>query len=358
MANTRVRLMQSGLRTMHTLGVHHVLRPFSEGLGLIFTMHRVRPADQLDKQLGDFPDFNPNGLLEITPEFLDATIEGLKAQGLALLSMDEAVEALKNPAIRKGRFAVLSLDDGYKDNRDHALPVLESHDAPAIIYVPSDYPQGLGELWWVALEEMIRRANTLSRPDKPGEPPVTVRTDEEKLSFYLDLYWALRAVDQDQQRALVWQMCKMQDYDMHAICRDLVLPTDEFVSFAEHSLITIGAHTKSHRAIARLSKDQAMDEIIGGADWLEETLGSRPAHFSFPYGDPGSAGPRDYEFARDAGFTSAVTTRKGMLYPEHADHLFGLPRVSLNGDYQQQMYVELFTSGAPFLLANRFRKVA
>lgn len=358
MANTRVKLMQGGLRTMHTLGMHNVLRPLSEGLGLIFTMHRVRPADQLEAQLGNFPGFNPNGLLEITPDFLDATLAALKVQGLAFISMDEAVEALKNPAIRKGRFAVLSLDDGYKDNRDHALPVLEAHDAPAIIYVPSEYPQGLGELWWVALEQMIRQADTLARPDKPGQAPVCVRTDAEKLDFYLDLYWALRAFTQDEQRALVWAMCREQGYDMHAVCRDLVLPTDEFVSFANHRLITIGAHTKSHRAIARLSKGQAMDEIIGGADWLEETLGARPAHFSFPYGDPGSAGPRDYEFAREAGFASAVTTRKGMLYHEHADHLFGLPRVSLNGDYQSQMYVELFASGAPFLLANRFRKVA
>jgi peptidoglycan/xylan/chitin deacetylase (PgdA/CDA1 family) len=358
MANTRVKLMQGGLRTMHTLGMHHVLRPLSEGLGLIFTMHRVRPASELQTQLGAFPDFNPNGLLEITPEFLDATVEALKAQGLAIISMDEAVEALKNPTIQKGRFAVLSLDDGYKDNRDHALPVLEAHDAPAIVYVPSDYPQGKGELWWVALEQMIRETDTLMRPDKPGEAPVSVRTDAQKLDFYLDLYWALRAYSQDEQRILVRQMCVQQGFDMHRLCRDLVLPTDEFVDFARHPLITIGAHTKSHRAIARLEKQQAMDEIVGGADWLEEQLAHRPVHFSFPYGDPGSAGPRDYDFAREAGFASAVTTRKGMLYRDHANHLFGLPRVSLNGDYQNQMYVELFTSGAPFLLANRFRKVA
>jgi peptidoglycan/xylan/chitin deacetylase (PgdA/CDA1 family) len=210
----------------------------------------------------------------------------------------------------------------------------------------------------VALEQMIRETDTLMRPDKPGEAPVSVRTDAQKLDFYLDLYWALRAYSQDEQRILVRQMCVQQGFDMHRLCRDLVLPTDEFVDFARHPLITIGAHTKSHRAIARLEKQQAMDEIVGGADWLEEQLAHRPVHFSFPYGDPGSAGPRDYDFAREAGFASAVTTRKGMLYRDHANHLFGLPRVSLNGDYQNQMYVELFTSGAPFLLANRFRKVA
>lgn len=358
MTPTRVRLMKGALGTMHALGVHSMLRPFSEGLGMILTLHRVRPADELDAELGAFPAFNPNGLLEITPDFLDAALEALKAQGLAIIGLDEAIEAIKNPIVQKGRFAVFTFDDGYIDNRDHALPVLEAHAAPAMIYMPPSYAQGKGELWWVALEEMIRAADTLGRPDQPEMGKQSVRSAEEKLAFYLDFYWTLRAMGQDEQRASIRQMAESQGYDLEALCRRLILSTPELQDISNHPLITIGAHTVTHRAIARLSPDEAMQEMVGGADWLEETLGQRPKHFSFPYGDPGSAGTRDYELAREAGFETAVTTRKGMLYDDHKDHLFGLPRVSVNGDYQQERYIELFASGAPFLLANRFKKVA
>jgi peptidoglycan/xylan/chitin deacetylase (PgdA/CDA1 family) len=357
MSSTRIKLMKGALGTMHTLGVHTMLRPLSEGIGVIFTLHRVRPQAELDEQLGAFPGYNPNGLLEITPEFLDTTITLLKNDGLAIISLDEAVEAIRNPAIRDGRFAVLTFDDGYIDNRDHALPVLEAHDVPATIYVPSDYPQGKGELWWVALEEIIRDAHSLTRHDIPdlGEQPL--RTAEDKLAFHLATYWAMRAMGQDRQRDMIRTMAKNANYDLDALCRRLILSTEELRAFQEHRLISLGAHTVTHRAIARLSPEEAMREMVDGADWLEETYGERPRHFSFPYGDPGSADTRDFDLACEAGFQTAVTTRKGMIDVEHKDHLFGLPRVSLNGEFQQSHYVQLFASGAPFMLANKVKQL-
>jgi len=90
--------------------------------------------------------------------------------------------------------------------------------------------------------------------------------------------------------------------------------------------------------------------MVGSADRIEQELGQRPAYFAFPYGDPGSAGPRDFALAARAGFKTAVTTRKGMLVPDHRDHLTALPRVSLNGDYQSLTYTAVHLSGAPFAL--------
>ena len=53
-----------------------------------------------------------------------------------------------------------------------------------------------------------------------------------------------------------------------------------------------------------------------------------------------------------------MTTRKGMLFPAHRQHLRALPRVSLNGDYQSLTYTALYLSGAPFALWNRFQQVS
>jgi peptidoglycan/xylan/chitin deacetylase (PgdA/CDA1 family) len=60
---------------------------------------------------------------------------------------------------------------------------------------------------------------------------------------------------------------------------------------------------------------------------------------------------------RDVGFKTAVTTRPGVLFPEHRDHLLALPRLSINGDYQDQRYVEVLLSGTATALWNRFRHV-
>ena len=72
---------------------------------------------------------------------------------------------------------------------------------------------------------------------------------------------------------------------------------------------------------------------------IEAALGKRPEHLRYPVGDRTSAGPREFRIAAELGFKTAVTTRPGVLFPEHAAHLTALPRISLNGEYQQLRYV-------------------
>ncbi len=121
--------------------------------------------------------------------------------------------------------------------------------------------------------------------------------------------------------------------------------------------MTIGAHTVNHPILAKCPPDVVRREIADGVDGIARHLGRRPEHFSYPVGDPTSAGPREFEMVRDVGFKTAVTTRPGVLFPEHRDHLLALPRLSINGDYQDQRYVEVLLSGTATALWNRFRHV-
>ena len=80
-------------------------------------------------------------------------------------------------------------------------------------------------------------------------------------------------------------------------------------------------------------------------------------HLAYPYGDRVAAGPREFALARSAGFKTAVTTRPGMLFPASAAHPTALPRVSLNGNYQDARILPVLTSGAATAMWNGFRRV-
>ena len=54
---------------------------------------------------------------------------------------------------------------------------------------------------------------------------------------------------------------------------------------------------------------------------------------------------------------TAVTTRKGLLYGEMADAITALPRLSLNGDYQDIAYVRTLLTGAPFALLGAINRL-
>jgi peptidoglycan/xylan/chitin deacetylase (PgdA/CDA1 family) len=90
---------------------------------------------------------------------------------------------------------------------------------------------------------------------------------------------------------------------------------------------------------------------------IEGVLQRPVVHLAYPYGDKAAAGRREFALARVAGFKTAVTTRPGMIFPENAEHLAALPRVSLNGNYQQARMLPVLTSGAATAIWNGFRRV-
>jgi len=340
--------LKPGLKALYLSGAHHLLAPFSRGMGIIFMLHRVSPEK---------PDaFSPNAGLTVTPSYLDSVLRDVRAAGLDIVSLDEARERLISG--KKGRrFACFTLDDGYRDNLEHAFPVFSKHGAPFTIYVPSDFPDGKGELWWVALEEIIKRKAKLEITGWGISESIAAGTVDEKHHAFDSLYEMLRECGEDEQRERIGELAARHDVDMEKICRELIMTWDEIRQLASEPLATIGAHTVAHYAVARLPEDRARNELKHGADRLAEELGRRPDHLSFPYGDAESAGPRDFRLAEELGFKTAVTTRKGLLFEEHASHLTALPRVSLNGAYQSELFTRLYLSGAPFALWNRFRKV-
>jgi len=347
LAKVKQAVFKAAMSGLYHSGATRLLSPYTQGSGLIFMLHQVRPAQG--------SEFNPNGILEITPEFFEAVLDQVAEAGLDIVPLDEAVTRLKEGDDR--RFACLTFDDGYRDNFEYAYPILKRRNLPATVYIPTDYPPGRGELWWLALQEVIARADEIELCRDGSLWRLPTATVQEKWRAFEQIYGWLRAIDQVTQRQVVRALSERYGVDMEAMCRDLIMDWDELREIAADPLITIGAHTKGHYALAKLSSERAREEMKGGADCLAEKLGRWPEHFAYPYGDETSAGPREFHIAKELGFKTAVTTRKGMLFPAHKDHLTALPRVSLNGDYQSLTYTGLYLSGAPFALYNRFREV-
>ncbi|PZO02001.1 MAG: polysaccharide deacetylase [Hyphomicrobiales bacterium] len=323
-------------------------RGLAQGAGVILTLHHVRPQGQTT--------FRPNGLLEVTPDFLDQTLTLIRAEGYDLVSLDEAVARLSDP--RKGRFFVaLTFDDGYRDNVEHAWPVLAKHGAPWTLFVTTGFADRTARLWWLELEETIRALPqvNVTLPDGPFTAPTA--NDNEKQRAFDRLYWRLRKQPEAILLSAISELAKQAGIDPAALVERECLPWETLRALAGAPGVTIGAHTLTHPMLAKHDTAFAQAEIAEGKARLETELGVAIRHFAYPVGDPTSAGPRDFALAKAAGYDSAVTTRPGHLFAEHADHLHALPRVSLNGLHQSEAAVRALLSGLPFWLWNRARRI-
>jgi peptidoglycan/xylan/chitin deacetylase (PgdA/CDA1 family) len=231
-------------------------------------------------------------------------------------------------------------------------------DAPFAVYVASDFAEGMGRLWWIALERIIAKTSFIDVTIGDAAARLDSSTPAAKQAAFDRLHDWLRGLpgEHDVQREIS-ALCARHGVDETAICRELCLSWDELKPFAEHPLVTIGAHTITHCNLARQTEEIASDEIATSRARIESALQRPVLHLAYPYGDRIAAGRREFALAHAAGFKTAVTTRPGMIFPESADHLTALQRVSLNGHYQNARILPVLTSGAATAMWNGFRRI-
>ncbi|MBK1795683.1 polysaccharide deacetylase family protein [Devosia sp. WQ 349] len=337
-------LIRAAFEALWLANAPRLFDQFSEARGVIWTLHRVLPQPP--------KAFAPNGILQVQPEFLAYCLERLADRKIPVVTLDEALDRLTMPRA-KSTFVVLTFDDGYKDNLIHALPVLEAARTPFTLYVPTAFPSGGGQLWWQAIEDIIGKAGEVRFQGTAGAVVLPARSTKEKHTAFNQLYWHLRKMPETERLSLLAEFSANYRYDLSAQCRAEIMDWDEIKQVANHPLATIGAHTVNHYELAKLPLDQARAEIVDSVTALEQRLGQRPKHFSYPLGGPLSCGEREFELVAQLGFTSGVTTRPGGLYPHHRKTPTALPRVSLNGLFQQKRYADIFASGGLFTQLGR-----
>jgi peptidoglycan/xylan/chitin deacetylase (PgdA/CDA1 family) len=349
MKQLRNNVIRAGLGALYFTGAHHLLRPIFAGVGAIFTLHHVRPRRDAA--------FQPNHHLEVAPEFLRAMLTHLRARGIDIITIDQVHQRLVERNFSR-HFACFTLDDGYRDNRDFALPVMREFDAPCTVYVASDFAQGTGRLWWIALEMVIAKATSIEVAIGGAATRLDTGTAAAKRAAFDRLHDWLRGLpgEHDVQRE-IGALCARHGVDEAAICRELCMSWEELKPFADDPLVTIGAHTITHCNLARQSEGIAAHEMAISRARIESVLQRPVLHFAYPYGDKIAAGRREFALARAAGYKTAVTTRPGMIFPENAGHLTALPRVSLNGNFQDRRILPVLTSGAATAMWNGFRRV-
>ncbi|MDA8870245.1 polysaccharide deacetylase family protein [Rhizobiaceae bacterium] len=332
-------------------GLDRVFQQLEGSIGFMLTLHRVR--DNVEHA------FDPNGHLSVSPQFLASAIELLRERGIEIVSMDEAAARLRRgPKPDDKRFCTITFDDGYTDNLANAVPVLQAANVPYAIYIASGLVEGSAFLWWEALETLLRERDCITVPEIFGAAPVPLETVDQKFAACRRMLdWASLEHDEHDVQPFIRRLCTRYGMDVDAVHRGEIMRWDEIAAMSRAPLCTIGSHTVGHRALARLEANEVKDEIVGGIGALESVTGERPRHFAYPYGYPEAASTREFAIAAKLGLETAVTTRPGMLFADHADHMTALPRISVNGLYQSMRYFAPLTSGLPTRLKTKLRRL-
>jgi peptidoglycan/xylan/chitin deacetylase (PgdA/CDA1 family) len=340
-----MRRAESLLRGLEAIGADRLLRPWLGGRGAVFVLHRVASAGT--------QVLNPD--MTVTADVLDGALRLALAEGYRCVALDEVPARLSSS--RSERFVVFTFDDGYRDNLTVALPIFRAHRVPFGLYVTTGMIDRTFDYWWGALARLIESRAQLDLSDLGRPETVSIATWEEKQAEFARLEaWVHE--DLETRGAALSRWCQAMGADGRSVLDDDALTWDELRRLASDPLVTIGAHGVTHRRLARLDDEAVRRELADGRARIEENLGRRVCHLAYPYGGPAACGAREFHLASEAGYVTAVTTRRGNLFAAHAGHLTALPRRRLTEGEPDLRTVRRGLAGTEWLLRRGPRVMA
>jgi peptidoglycan/xylan/chitin deacetylase (PgdA/CDA1 family) len=309
------------------------------GAGAILRFERVRPRHS--------GRFQPLRSREITPRFLDRAIRALKRWKYDIVSMDEVCRRAVTLASRH-RFVCLTFDGGYKDVMTWAYPVLSRHRVPFTLYVPTAFPDGIGEAWWLALEQVIAKERRISLVMGREEMHFNVPTTAEKYQLYDFLSRWLRSLEPADLSAAIKDLCTRYAIDLAALSREASLDWRDLTTLSADPLMTLGGATVNFPVLSNIKDGAALREMTMGRAVVEAALQRDVKHFAYPFGDRKSWQRKHMAMAEEAGFVSAVSTIRGVIEPAGHTPLLALPRITWDGRLHSLRAMRVILSGSGF----------
>ena len=258
----------------------------------------------------------------VSPRVFDQQIAFL-ARRYRCISMDELLEALLSGQPLPRNAAVVTFDDGYRDNYDVAYPILRRYRVPAIFYVATGALEGGEPLWPSEIRYLAHAAGSrISGPFPAGRYDLTSPALRERAARELK-QWLVALPTRERQEA-------MRELRRRA-ASDLRLLRDGMMTWAQvremrAGGMLFGAHTVTHPLLPSIPLAEAREEIVSSKQALEAELSESVLHFSYP--NPGSGvhwSPAVRQLVREAGFFTATTSQSG--YVKAGDDLFSLRRL-------------------------------
>ena len=230
------------------------------------------------------------------------------ARHYQVLTVEDLAQRLQEGRAPHNALAI-TFDDGYRDNLTHAAPILNRLGLPATIFLVTGYIDTPRSLWFDRLA-MAFKSSPARRVELFDGRVLALTTEAERLTALSAARALLKLVPEDERSASLEQLIQALRPAPERPKR-LMLGWDEVTALRGLGF-SIGAHTVTHPIMSRLTPSQVRDEVYGSKAAIEEAVGVPVRAFAYPNGKPADYNEAVTEVVREAGFTCAVTTNRGL----------------------------------------------
>lgn len=279
--------------------------------------------------------------MKIAPEKLERILAWL-ARRYEVTTVGRALRRLREPGRRS--LVALSMDDGYRDNRSHLVPLLARVGVPATVYLESAPLDERRVNWshrfyWVldriGPEDFVRRYAASSSDAQADAALESLAARGRATAYHVKRVLKYEAEPSDRNRAIT-ALFRDLGGDEVALCDELYMTWEDARAVASAG-VELGGHTRSHEILSRLGEAEALREVGDGREALRRSLGIESESFAYPFGRRWDYDAKSKEAARRSGFASAATTHAGTN--DARTDPYELKRVMIDEDAQLHLLV-------------------
>jgi peptidoglycan/xylan/chitin deacetylase (PgdA/CDA1 family) len=230
------------------------------------------------------------------------------ARHYRVLTVEDLAACLREGQVPRNALAI-TFDDGYRDNLTHAAPILNRLGLPATIFLVTGHIDSPRALWFDRLA-LAFKAATARRVELADGHVLALATVGERLAALDATRAHLKLVPDDERSTSVERLITALHPSPDRPKR-LMLSWDEVAALRGLGF-AIGAHTVTHPIMSRLTPSQVHAEVYGSKAAIEKVLGTPCQAFAYPNGLADDYNEAVTQVVREAGFTCAVTTKRGL----------------------------------------------
>lgn len=271
----------------------------------ILTYHRFPKRDE-DEPFDD-------GVIDTSAEEFERHLVSLK-QHFTLVGVDELCAFAAGASLPRNAVAI-TFDDGYRDNYELALPILQRHGCRATFFVATSFISERRLYWWDRAAYLIKRSQRpIVELRYPRYLRVNLEQDRGRTIFRLLRFIKASRQWLDLERFLTelsvatgvpWTRELEREFS------ERLLMTWDQVRALRAAGMDVQSHTRSHRILQTLSQAELDWELGGSSRDLLRELGEVPRAVAYPVGRPLSSTSPIRGALRRAGYQVGLTNGTG-----------------------------------------------
>lgn len=292
---------------------------------VVLMYHRVLPRPLREGS------FSADGIV-VTPETFRLHMRLLSSH-FRPLSVGQLAAVLSGDEALPERACVVTFDDGWWDNLEYALPVLEEFGVPAVVFVAADFIGTSRTFWQEHLSYMLFTASHAPSKQRDlwarlGIPNIGAMPLAERRVRIREYVTSLKSQSASEIQgivAYVEQRLRDAGVEQSRGEVDRFLTWPEVLRLSASGLVTIGSHCRSHTPLPKLTPAAVAGELNSSRDIIAQHIGGAPLDLAYPNGDYTSQIAAE---TRAAGYRTAFTTERG--YVRCGDNAWQLRRMNVH----------------------------